>query len=464
MTIPSHLERPARPMPWLLVGVALIGLVGPNLHLHAGPVHGSEVHDIPHDIDTHDVPNALDPQIFEASAVLERLAAPMGRRLEDALATRWPDHPEWLAMLVDILQGSQLGPRDGWFPKAASRTRFGWEFVRNRYDRNDDNLILPAETPTLDDDAFDRLDRDHNGVLTEADFAFDQHALTYNPGVYLFDRADADADGRVSREELLEILDQMDPEGLGFASLNDLRDLFQPPAPTPPLPAIDAEDNDEGEANDTAPNEEEMARLMSGPSMGTLIRGLFAQEIGALRPGPDLGEPAPDFTLTTVDGEQTVRLADRVGPRPIVLIFGNFTCGPFRVQAGNVEKLYRRYADRAEFLMVYVREAHPTGGWRMASNERAGVAIAQPETYGRRVEVAEVCRQTLGFPMPMLVDTLDDAVGGRYSGMPSRLYLIDRDGRVAYKSGRGPFGFKPDELESALILHLDETREADDND
>ena len=54
----------------------------------------------------------------------------------------------------------------------------------------------------------------------------------------------------------------------------------------------------------------------------------------------------------------------------------------------------------------------------------------------------------------MLVDTIDDAVGGPYSGMPSRLYLIDREGKVAYKSGRGPFGFKPAELEHSLILLL----------
>jgi hypothetical protein len=56
----------------------------------------------------------------------------------------------------------------------------------------------------------------------------------------------------------------------------------------------------------------------------------------------------------------------------------------------------------------------------------------------------------------MLVDSIDDAVGARYSGMPSRLYLIDRQGKVAYKSGRGPFGFKPAELEHSLVLLLAE--------
>ena len=30
------------------------------------------------------------------------------------------------------------------------------------------------------------------------------------------------------------------------------------------------------------------------------------------------------------------------------------------------------------------------------------------------------------------------------------LYLIDRNGRVAYKSKPGPFGFKPDELKAAI--------------
>ena len=59
-----------------------------------------------------------------------------------------------------------------------------------------------------------------------------------------------------------------------------------------------------------------------------------------------------------------------------------------------------------------------------------------------------------GFPV--LVDEIDDRVGNAYSGMPGRLYVIDADGKVAYKSGRGPFGFKSAELEQALALALTE--------
>jgi thiol-disulfide isomerase/thioredoxin len=145
-----------------------------------------------------------------------------------------------------------------------------------------------------------------------------------------------------------------------------------------------------------------------------------------------------------------------VGRKPVVLIFGNFTCGPFRSHAGNFEKLYQRYKDRANFVMVYVREAHPTDGWRMESNELKGVSTAQPDTYGKRVEVAQKCGRLLGLGFPMLVDTIDDAVGARYSGMPGRFYLIDRTGKIAFKNGRGPYGFKPAELEQSLILLLQE--------
>jgi Iodothyronine deiodinase len=104
--------------------------------------------------------------------------------------------------------------------------------------------------------------------------------------------------------------------------------------------------------------------------------------------------------------------------------------------------------------MVYVREAHPSDGWRLESNNRLEILIPQPKTDAERIQVAQTCSKRLELGMPMLVDTIGDTVGARYSGMPSRLYLLDHRGRVAYKSGRGPFGFKPAELEHSLVLLL----------
>jgi hypothetical protein len=244
----------------------------------------------------------------------------------------------------------------------------------------------------------------------------------------LFGRLDRDGNGKVTREEFETFFKAADSEGLGFLSRSDLQAAF-------PMPRGSMSPGDR-------------------PSKATLVRGLFRQEIGSLQPGPRLDESAPDFTLRTADGKSAVTLSKLVGPKPVVLIFGNFTCGPFRGQAGNFEKLYHRYKDRATFLMVYVREAHPTDGWRMESNDRLGVATAQPTTYAERADVAGRCGRLLGLGFPIYVDTIDDAVGARYSAMPGRFYLIDRQGKIAFKNGRGPFGFKPDELEQSLVLLL----------
>src|SRR5437763_16579967 len=95
----------------------------------------------------------------------------------------------------------------------------------------------------------------------------------------------------------------------------------------------------------------------------------------------------------------------------------------------------------------------------MTSSDRAGIANKQLIQLGERVEVAKKCCSTLEISMPLLVDSIDDRVGNLYSGMPDRLYLIDRAGRVAYKGGRGPFGFKAGELEQSLVMMLvDEAR------
>src|SRR5262245_23537917 len=94
----------------------------------------------------------------------------------------------------------------------------------------------------------------------------------------------------------------------------------------------------------------------------------------------------------------------------------------------------------------------------MSSNDKDGVTFAQPTTFAERNEVASKCCAALKMTIPLVVDEIDDRVGHAYSGMPDRLYLIDRDGKVAYKGGRGPFGFKPAELEQQIALLLAEEK------
>ena len=112
--------------------------------------------------------------------------------------------------------------------------------------------------------------------------------------------------------------------------------------------------------------------------------------------------------------------------------------------------LARRHRDRVSFLAVYIREAHPEDGWVLAENRRSGLAVRDPVSDGERREVATTCAVNLRLELPMVVDRVDNAVASAYGGWPERLYLVDRGGRIVYRGGEGPFGFKPDELEHAI--------------
>jgi thiol-disulfide isomerase/thioredoxin len=365
--------------------------------------------------------------IAKAKDVLTPEAEAIVRELRSSLA----QGSEALAMLEDILKGSNLGAEDGWFPLAKAQTRFGWDYVQKRFDADRDGQIAAADFSGSKDD-FARLDRNEDNKLTESDFDWSKHSLTPSPGFMIFFMADRDANGKLTREEFLSLFEMAGGGQEGFLSLDDLRDRF---TPTPP----------------------DRAARTDQPSRSTLIKGLKDQEIGSLQPGPNLDQVAPDFTLSTLDGK-AVTLSKEIGDKPIVLIFGNFTCGPFRSQAGNIEKLYSRYRDRAKIFLVYVREAHPTDGWWMQSNRRVGIDVSQPKADSDRRTIAQTCQKHLDLDIPFLVDGVDDRVGAMYSGMPNRLYLIDKHGKIAFKNGRGPFGFHPRQLEQALLLLLDQSK------
>jgi type I thyroxine 5'-deiodinase len=102
------------------------------------------------------------------------------------------------------------------------------------------------------------------------------------------------------------------------------------------------------------------------------------------------------------------------------------------------------------FYAVYIQEAHPSDIWQMQSNIKDNVVFANPRNDGERTNLAGACVRKLGIKFPAIVDGIDNRTEMAYTGWPDRLYLIDKDGKLVYKSKPGPFGFKPAELEAAL--------------
>jgi len=121
---------------------------------------------------------------------------------------------------------------------------------------------------------------------------------------------------------------------------------------------------------------------------------------------------------------------------------------------GALHELFDHYGDRVAFFVIYIREAHPEDGWVITPNRDEDIRVQDPTSEVQRVEVAQTCAVHGSIRIPVLLDGLDDRVARLYGGWPDRLYLIDRQGKIAFQGAEGPFGFKPELLETAIQREL----------
>jgi tetratricopeptide (TPR) repeat protein len=166
--------------------------------------------------------------------------------------------------------------------------------------------------------------------------------------------------------------------------------------------------------------------------------------------GIPLGSAAPDFTLLLSSGDRRVRLSEFRGKRPVVLVLGSYTCPKFRSQTPALNALYERYHDRAEFLLVYIREAHGAGSWQSTINQREGMDLADAATFEQKRGYAASCLRKLKIPYTAAVDPLDNGTEKAYVAWPSRVYLVDKQGHVAFNSLLDELNFDASSLDAAL--------------
>jgi hypothetical protein len=208
-------------------------------------------------------------------------------------------------ILWSLAKGPDMGPGAGWFHP--SESRYGWMWLSGKLDADKDGKITRGEfkgSPEL----FQRLDRNRDQTLAVDDFdwsdrsAFARQAM---PANMWFRQSDRNSNGRISLEEWQDLFDRAS-KGKGYLTADDLRDAFPTQAPVrPPMAAA--------------------AKPPDMPTRAVLLKGLLSGEIGSFQEGPRIGDAAPDFTLKTQDGRHQVRLAEIVGKKPVVLVFGSFT-------------------------------------------------------------------------------------------------------------------------------------------
>lgn len=123
--------------------------------------------------------------------------------------------------------------------------------------------------------------------------------------------------------------------------------------------------------------------------------------------------------------------------------------------------MYKKYKEKVEFFLIYIREAHPVDGWKVPQNDKEGINVKQPKTDDERKEVASDCVKNLKLSIPALLDDMKDTVNKAYAGWPDRIYVVDKAGKIVFKGDPGPRGFKPGEAEKALKKLLGDDKEKD---
>lgn len=174
---------------------------------------------------------------------------------------------------------------------------------------------------------------------------------------------------------------------------------------------------------------------------------------------PQLGEPAPNFRLTDLEG-RSVELAELIGERPIVLQLGSHSCPVYRYRRFSMEDLFADFHDRVHFLLVYTVEAHPVGSkspyaegeWDTWWNRLTGVRVRQAGDRDERRRQAEHSYRKLGLEQLLIVDEMSNQVWETYGAAASPAFVIDRQGKIAARQ----VWIDPEKLRQTLLDLLGE--------
>ena len=106
--------------------------------------------------------------------------------------------------------------------------------------------------------------------------------------------------------------------------------------------------------------------------------------------------------------------------------------------------------------MVYIREAHPESVLYVpGSNGGKSLAVVpQTSNSADRLKNLEQCALLLQLTMPAVIDSNDNIANQAYAAWPDRLCVVGTDGKIAFKSGPGPSGFRVPELAAWLKDNL----------
>ena len=111
-----------------------------------------------------------------------------------------------------------------------------------------------------------------------------------------------------------------------------------------------------------------------------------------------------------------------------------------RAQFEGLVELKKRFDKKADFFLVYGREAFPQQSqWPAPVPD--GEPVNAAKTVDERCEVAERFLENVSSEIPILIDDLNDTAMKKYDAYPFRIFALDKNGNISVSSTKGAAGF-----------------------
>ena len=147
-----------------------------------------------------------------------------------------------------------------------------------------------------------------------------------------------------------------------------------------------------------------------------LFRDLWFRK-GAAEPGDSL----PPFQIVSTNGD-SLENRDVFGDKPVLLIFGSMTCPMTASAMPSLQTLYDEFSGQIDFIMLYVREAHP------------GEHFTQSEIIEDKLENARSLKQFYNIHWTVAVDNIDGDLHRALDPKPNAAFLMSNTGEILFRS------------------------------
>uniref|UniRef100_A0A8C5QXM0 Iodothyronine deiodinase n=1 Tax=Leptobrachium leishanense TaxID=445787 RepID=A0A8C5QXM0_9ANUR len=157
-----------------------------------------------------------------------------------------------------------------------------------------------------------------------------------------------------------------------------------------------------------------------------------------------LGGDAPNSNVVNVSSS---RKCKKLGVQCHLLDFASSE----RPLVVNFGKLVEEFSDVADFLLVYIDEAHPSDGW--AAPDVPSYEVKKHRNQEERCAAANKLLQHFSLPpqCQVVADCMDNNTNVAYGVSFERVCIVQRQ-KIVYLGGKGPFFYNLQEVRRWLEL------------